>query len=75
MARSTYIYTVEHWVGDCYMLVAAFTVKHELLTYLDRHRPPHKDTRLQRVPDGFPLAPQRVVVDITSEVTWAQPLP
>ncbi len=52
MARSTYIYVVERYVdysGETYAVTAAFTVKHEMQTWLDRNP---GDYRIWRMSDG-----------------------
>lgn len=46
MARSTYIWLVQDGDGD---VVAAFTVKHELGAWLDKHGP---DFLVSRIRDG-----------------------
>jgi hypothetical protein len=54
MARSTYIYAVYRAHGN----VAAFTVKHELVSYLQRKKAldnSHVGLRVERLPDGREL--------------------
>jgi hypothetical protein len=56
MARSTYIYVL--WYEDDF--VAAFTVKHELVTWLKSvQRQPEsiEEYRVERVRDGVPTIP------------------
>ena len=50
MARSTYVYLVTQY-GTPF---AAFTVKHELMTWAERTIPPHlfSEYRVHRMPDG-----------------------
>ena len=69
MARSNYIYVVTESLGDSVGIVSAFTVKHELKSWLEAQR----DTRrlcmhVYRCKD----APSRLVpcdsVDITEQV-------
>lgn len=59
MARSTYVYVVV--VLDT--PIAAFTVKHELLSWLNRH--PLKDARVWRVHDNTHGEP---ITDISEDV-------
>lgn len=51
MARSDYVYIVEYWNMSGRIILAAFTVKHELATWLYRRK--YKNgLRVTRVPDG-----------------------
>lgn len=62
MARSTYIYIVEeHW-DDGHRIVAAFTVKHELVTWLTRNT--GRDFRVIRVNDGISSVERITQMDI-----------
>lgn len=54
MARSTYVYVVESTPDGGYYWhpIAAFTVKHELITWLRRRESEHDKLMLTRFPDG-----------------------
>lgn len=67
MARSTNVYVVNSWYGSP---IAAFTVKHELVTWL-RKQPPIAFI-LWRVPDGGPrtLKPNRMKVEFEPGTTY-----
>lgn len=55
MARSNYIYVL--WQGDGFFdgLIGTFTVKHEMLTYIERH--PGTHYYAMRHKDGHPEVP------------------
>ncbi|AGR47917.1 hypothetical protein PHIM7_214 [Sinorhizobium phage phiM7] len=53
MSRSRYIYILEHETDiDVYELIAAFTVKHEALSFIDRNFEDKEPLRLYRIHDG-----------------------
>jgi hypothetical protein len=54
MARSSYIYLLSRhlWSRDPGQPVTAFTVKHEMISWLDRNRDEWDSLRIFRVADG-----------------------
>ncbi|MBF6358105.1 hypothetical protein IU449_26780 [Nocardia higoensis] len=61
MARSEYVYIVTAVEGGCADILAAFTVKHELVSWLRAN--PASDHRVTRVRDGHD--PHPTIIDIT----------
>lgn len=69
MARSTYIYLVTYELGCGAKPQAAFTVKHELMTYL--RQIPEKSylyLHVYRLKDGYGFAKEVEPVDITEDI-------
>lgn len=62
MSRSTYIYVVTNVWYDQTTLVAAFTVKHELVTWANENDPKRKYT-YERVRDGG-AAEEPVMIEV-----------
>lgn len=73
MARSTYVYTVHHDLTTGSVLVGAFTVKHEMVTavqrWIDACGGQPDMLRILRNADGAIHLPD----DITKQFVWSAP--
>lgn len=64
MARAYNIWVVEEFQNDEWFVIKAFTVKHELISFLNRHTEPETDNfNITRVSDGSgPGNPKQLTV-------------